>query len=116
VGANVGDWTCAILEQTNDLADLEVLASDYQCQVGCIGSMILHNQTGTRLCPCSSVQRLAECIEQLWRDGNLYKRMVAESSHISESQDVVAAAQQLAFAARKLHELGPRRTNRAAPL
>jgi glycosyltransferase involved in cell wall biosynthesis len=88
---------------------LPILASD---RVGCIGP----NDTAQPgrnaiVYPCGNIQRLAECIEQLWRDGELYKRMAMEASHISESQDVVAATQQLAFAARKLHELGPRRSN-----
>ena len=30
VDANVGDWTCAILEQAKDLADLEMLLVDCQ--------------------------------------------------------------------------------------
>jgi len=88
---------------------LPVIISD---QVGCIGlNDTAQPGRNAIVYPCGSVQRLAECIEQLWRDGNLYKRMAAESSHISESQDVVVAAQQLAFATRKLHELGPRHSN-----
>jgi glycosyltransferase involved in cell wall biosynthesis len=88
---------------------LPILASD---RVGCIGP----NDTAQPgrnaiVYPCGSIQRLAECIEQLWRDGDLYNRMSAESSRISESQDVVVAAHQVAFAARRLHALGPRHLN-----
>ncbi len=85
---------------------LPVIVSD---RVGCIGpNDSAQPERNAVAYPCGDVQRLAEAIERLWRDRDLRDRMAAESSCIAQSQDVVAAAQQLAFAVRSLHKLGPR--------
>jgi glycosyltransferase involved in cell wall biosynthesis len=85
---------------------LPIIASD---SIGCIG----HQDTAqpgrnALVYPCGNVHQLEGCIERLWREGDLYRRMGAESSRIAQSQDVRVAARQLAVAVRTLHKLGPR--------
>jgi glycosyltransferase involved in cell wall biosynthesis len=85
---------------------LPVVISD---RVGCIGPNDSARPSGNAIVyPCGDVQALAEAIERLWRDRDLYRRMVVKSSEIALSQDVTAAAQQLAAAVRQLRQLGRR--------
>jgi glycosyltransferase involved in cell wall biosynthesis len=85
---------------------LPVVISD---RVGCIGpNDSAQPQRNAIVYPCGDIHQLTSAIERLSRDRELYKNMANESSRIAQSQDVVAAAQYLASAARSLHELGPR--------
>ncbi len=85
---------------------LPVVISD---RVGCIGSNDSAQPGGNAIAyPCGDVQALATAIERLWRDPGLYRRMAAKSSAIALSQDVTAAAQQLASAVRQLQARGCR--------
>jgi glycosyltransferase involved in cell wall biosynthesis len=85
---------------------LPVIISD---RAGCIGPTdSAQPERNALVYPCGDVQQLADAIERLYRDTELYKRMADESFSMAQSQDVVAAAQQLAFAVRSLRELGPR--------
>ena len=85
---------------------LPVVISD---RVGCIGPNDSAQPGGNAIVyPCGDVHALADGIERLWRDPDLYRRMAAESSEIAASQDVTVAAQQLAAAVRQLRQLGRR--------
>lgn len=85
---------------------LPVIISD---RAGCIGPTdSAQPERNAIVYPCGDVQRLADAIERLYRNRDLYNQMSAESLRIAESQDVAAAARQLAFAVRSLNELGPR--------
>jgi len=85
---------------------LPIVISD---RVGCIGPNDPAQPGGNAIVyPCGDVQALAVAIERLWRDPDLYRRMAAKSSEIALSQDVTAAAQQLAAAVKKLHIIGSR--------
>jgi len=87
---------------------LPVIISD---RAGCIGpndsAQPEHNAI---VYPCGDVQELANAIERLFRDRDMYNKMSRESLRIAQSQDVVAAARQLAFAVRSLSELRPRKS------
>lgn len=85
---------------------LPVVISD---RVGCIGANDSAQPGGNAIVyPCGDVRALAAAIERLCRDRDLYRRMAAKSSEIALSQDVTAAAQQLAAAVRQLRQLGRR--------
>lgn len=85
---------------------LPVIVSD---RVGCIGPNDSAQPGGNAIVyPCANIQALADAIERLWRDRDLYHRMAAKCSQIAASQDVTAAAEQLASAVRRLHYLGGR--------
>jgi glycosyltransferase involved in cell wall biosynthesis len=86
---------------------LPVVISD---RVGCVGSNdSAQPERNALVFPCGDVQQLANAIERLWRDRELYHRMSDASFQIAQSQDVGTAVEQLAFAVRSLHKLGPRR-------
>lgn len=85
---------------------LPVIISD---RVGCVGcSDSARPEENAIVYSCGDVRALADAIERLWRDRDLYRRMATKSSEIAVSQDVTAAAQQLAYAVRQLHQLGRR--------
>jgi glycosyltransferase involved in cell wall biosynthesis len=85
---------------------LPVIVSD---RVGCIGPND-SAQPGVNaiVYPCGDVQALADAIERLWRDRELYQRMSTKSLEIAASQDVTVAAEQLAVAVKQLRRLGKR--------
>jgi glycosyltransferase involved in cell wall biosynthesis len=92
---------------------LPVIISD---RVGCIGPNDSAQPGGNAIVyPCGNVQALAGAIERLWRDRDLYHRMAAKCSQIAASQDVTAAAEQLACAVRRLHHLGGRSRPQCEP-
>lgn len=85
---------------------LPIIISD---RVGCIGPDDSAQPGGNAIVyPCGDVQALADAIERVWHDPELYRRMSAKSSEMAASQDVTAAAEQLASAVRQLHRLGRR--------
>ena len=89
---------------------LPVIISDH---AGCIGPND-SAQPGRNaiVYPCGDIRQLSGAIERLCGDRELHRRMSDASVQIARSQDVTAAAEQLAFAVRSLYELGPRK---AAP-
>jgi glycosyltransferase involved in cell wall biosynthesis len=89
---------------------LPVIVSD---RIGCIGDKdTAQPQHNALVYTCGDVARLSAHIEQLCRDRDLYCTMAAESLRISQSQDITVAVQQLASAVRRIHELGPRFTQK----
>jgi glycosyltransferase involved in cell wall biosynthesis len=85
---------------------LPILVSD---RVGCIGAQDTAQPGRNAIVfRCGNTEQLAQSVELLHKDRDLYARMSDHSVRISESQDDVAAAQQTACAARVLYELGPR--------
>ncbi len=87
---------------------LPVVISD---RVGCIGpNDSAQPERNAIVYPCGNVQRLSCAIEQLCRDQEFHHRMSDASFQIAQSQDVSAAAEQLAFAVQSLYELGPRKS------
>jgi glycosyltransferase involved in cell wall biosynthesis len=92
---------------------LPVIISD---RVGCIGPNDSAQPGGNAIVyPCGDVQALADAIEWLWRDRDLYHRMSAKSSEIAASQDVIEAAEQLALAVEQLHQMGRRSHSQRKP-
>jgi glycosyltransferase involved in cell wall biosynthesis len=87
---------------------LPVVISDH---VGCIGpNDSAQPERNAIVYGCGDAQELANSIERLCRDRNLYKKMSGEALHVAQSHDVVPAAKQLAYAVRRLCELGPRKS------
>jgi hypothetical protein len=78
-------------------------------RVGCIGAQDTAQPGRNAIVfPCGDTERLAQAVELLHKDGDLYARMSAHSLRVSESQDELAAAQRTASAACLLSNLGPR--------
>lgn len=87
---------------------LPVIISD---RAGCIGPTDSAQLGRNAIAyPCGDVQRLSGAIERICTDRELYNKMAEESFRIAQLQDVVPAAERLAFAVRSLHELGPRKS------
>lgn len=85
---------------------LPIIASD---QLGCIGvNDTARPDVNALVYACGDQGQLSNCIERLYGDCTLYRSMSQASIRISEQQDVKVAAQELAFAANQLHEIGPR--------
>jgi glycosyltransferase involved in cell wall biosynthesis len=79
---------------------LPILVSD---RVGCIGAQDTAQPGRNAIVfPCGDTERLAQAVEHLHNDRDLYARMSAHSVRVSESQDELAAAQRTASAARKM--------------
>lgn len=78
--------------------------------VGCVGPNDTAQPGRNALVyACGDSKGLAEAIDRLRSDPELYKSMSTASLQISRDQDVTSAADQLAFAAQELHKMGPRR-------
>jgi glycosyltransferase involved in cell wall biosynthesis len=90
---------------------LPILVSD---RVGCIGPQDTAQPGRNAIAfPCGDTERLSQGIELLCNDHTFYATMSLNSSRISESQDELVATQQIATAARRLFDIGPRRMNSA---
>ena len=94
---------------------LPILVSD---RVGCIGPRDTAQPGRNAIVfPCGDTEHLSHAIELLFKDHRLYASMSQNSSLSSDSQDEVAASQQIARAVRELHGLrAKRRTNDSANL
>ena len=85
---------------------LPIVVSD---RVGCIGSRDTAQPGQNAIVfPCGDTERMSTAIELLYRDRNLYASMSADSVRVSESQDELAAARQIASAVREMHLTGRR--------
>jgi glycosyltransferase involved in cell wall biosynthesis len=85
---------------------LPILVSD---RVGCIGPQdTAQSGQNAIVFPCGDTERVAQAVELLCKDRDLYARMSAHSVRVSESQDELAAAQQTASAARQICALSAR--------
>lgn len=85
---------------------LPALVSD---QIGCIGSEdTARPGVNALVYECGDLQQLAEAITVLYRDPVRYRSLAAAAKEIAKTQDVTAAALDLAAAAQRLSELGPR--------
>jgi len=85
---------------------LPIVISD---RVGCAGiNESAQPESNAIVYSCGDIKALAAAIERLWRDSKLYRAMVAASSKIAATRDVMAATHLLAGAVRRLHQLGPR--------
>jgi glycosyltransferase involved in cell wall biosynthesis len=85
---------------------LPIVVSDH---VGCIGPMdTAQPERNAIVFPCGDTERLAEAVERLYVDRELYTAMSRNSTEIAESQDELAAARKMASAVKELHQLGPR--------
>jgi glycosyltransferase involved in cell wall biosynthesis len=88
---------------------LPIVVSD---RVGCIGTKDTAQPGRNAVAfPCGDTEQLSQAIEVLYNDRNLYATMSSNSSLISEAQDELVATWQIAYAARQVHQLGPRRVN-----
>jgi glycosyltransferase involved in cell wall biosynthesis len=86
---------------------LPILVSD---RVGCIGPQDTAQPGKNAIVfRCGHTEQLAQAVELLYEDRDLYARMSAHSVRVSESQDELAAAQTIASAARRLHAMGLRK-------
>jgi glycosyltransferase involved in cell wall biosynthesis len=78
-------------------------------KIGCIGpDDTARPDVNALVYPCSDWERLGDAIKTLYRDRRLHARMADAALQVAESQDVTVAAHDLASAAHKLQELGPR--------
>ena len=86
---------------------LPILVSD---RVGCIGAQDTA-QPGQNaiVLRCGDTEQLAQAVELLYKDRDLYVRMSAHSVRVSESQDELVAAQRTAKAVSQICALGNRR-------
>jgi glycosyltransferase involved in cell wall biosynthesis len=85
---------------------LPLIASDH---IGCIGETdTARPGVNAIVYPWGDRERLRAAIELLAKDTCTYRKMSAAAIKISETQDVTVAARQLADAAIRLHEMGPR--------
>ena len=85
---------------------LPVILSD---KVGCIGpSDTARPGVNATVYPCGDRARMAEAIEELYRNKTLYQQMSIAAEKIARTQDVTVAARELAEATQRLSALGPR--------
>ncbi|HXD31068.1 MAG TPA: glycosyltransferase family 4 protein [Pyrinomonadaceae bacterium] len=85
---------------------LPALVSD---QIGCIGNEdTARPGVSAVVYPCGNREQLAALIEAIYHDSDRYRQLSLGASEISVTQDVTAAARDLALAAQQLLELGPR--------
>lgn len=86
---------------------LPIVISD---KVGCIGVRDTAQPGRNAIVfPCGETERLAQAIERLYSNRDLYAVMSAHSVRVSESQDELTATRQLTSAVRRLHDLGSSR-------
>jgi glycosyltransferase involved in cell wall biosynthesis len=86
---------------------LPILVSD---RVGCIGARdTAQPDQNAIVFPCGNTEQLAQAVELLHKERDLYARMSAQSVRVSEFQDELAAAQRTSKAIGHVCSLGKRR-------